>query len=622
MESSSGLLLDIGVTIVAATFLGFLARYLRQPLIIAYVLAGIIVGPSFLRIITEKEAIDVLAQFGIALLLFMVGLELDLKRLKDVGRVSIGCGVGQIVITFIFGYILAQAMGFSGYEPFYIAFALTISSTMVVVKLLSDRNELDTLHGKIILGTLLVQDIVTIMVLAALPSIEVFSLSILAASLVTALGLISVSILSSRIILPFFTRFAAKSVELLFLFALSWCFILVCLTYYVFLSLIVYDSPQFAMNSVPIGAFLAGISLASFPYNLEIVGRIRPLKDFFLTLFFASLGMQITFGVPPLQFDSLFALTTSLVNVIALVLADPMTTEVVILSLYVLLGTVAIMYVIATLFGYARRTSFMTAISLAQISEFSLILAIQGQALGHIDERIFSLITGVVLITITVSSYYMMYGKELYSLAFPVLVAFDRGSRGKELEDAPPRSERHIILFGCHRMGTKVIDALKRMDEDFLVVDYSPDIIKQLMQQRTPCIYGDIGDPEILDRVDLRDAKLVISTVPDREANNFLIFETKKRNPETKVFVTAENLTEALELYDTGADYVIIPRMVSGERAVELLRLFTRDRERLEKTRSEHISGLEDMEKEELLWKYEPSFLKSLERKLSGRKEI
>lgn len=620
METGTALLLDIGVTLVAATFLGFIARALRQPLILAYVLAGIVVGPSFFQIITERDTIDILAQFGIALLLFMVGLELDLKRLRDVGRVSTGCGIGQIIITFIFGYLLAEHLGFSGYEPFYLGFALTISSTMVVVKLLSDKNELDTLHGKIVLGTLLVQDIVTIMILAALPTLGSFTPSVITGSVFTGIGLISFAIVSSKLILPFFMRLASKSVELLFLFSLSWCFIFASFTYLIFLNLLAAGSPQFAMNSVSIGAFLAGLSLASFPYNLEIVGRIRPLKDFFLTLFFASLGMQITLGVPVADFTNASTLASSVMDVIMGTVSSPLTMQVLAFSLYVLVGSVIIMVVITSLFGYGKRTSFMTAISLAQISEFSLILAVQGQALGHISGRIFSIITGVVLITITISSYYIMYNRQLYALMLPVLSVFDYIPRGKELEDMPKKAREHVILCGCHRMGSRIIDTLKMIHEDFIVVDYNPSTIRRLMQQKVKCIYGDIGDPEILDRVSLKEARIVISTIPEQESNLMLIYETKKRNPRTLVFIVGDDMDQALELYDAGADYVIIPKMVSGDRASDLIRTFIKEPLKMKKMKEEHIFKLEDEKKDDLLWRYEPSVLRSLESKLARKK--
>lgn len=614
--------MDIGITLVSATFFGFIARALRQPLILAYVLSGVVVGPSFFRIISEGETIDILAQFGIALLLFIVGLELDLKRLKDVGRVSLGCGMGQIVTTFIFGYLLALYLGFSGYAPFYIAFGLTISSTMVVVKLLSDKNEMDTLHGKIVLGTLLVQDIVTILVLATLPTLGSFSPSVLTGSILTCIGLVSFTLISSKYILPFFMRMAAKSVELLFLFSLSWCFIFASFTYVIFLYLLVPGSPQFAMNSVSIGAFLAGLSLASFPYNLEIVGRVRPLKDFFLTLFFASLGMQITIGIPAADFSSMESLVYSVGAGLYAGFFSQYAFQVALFSLYVLIGSVIIMMIITGLMGYGKRTSFMTAISLAQISEFSLILAVQGQALGHIDRYVFSIITGVVLITITISSYYIMYSKQLYSLILPLLGVFDHLPRGKELEDMPKKAREHVVLCGCHRMGSRIVDTLKLMNEDFIVVDYNPSTIRRLLQQKIKCIYGDIGDPEILDRVSLKDARIAISTVPEQESNLLLIYEAKRRNRKTLVFIVADDMDQALELYEAGADYVIIPKMVSGDRASDLIRTFIRDPARLRKMKEEHIFKLEDDKKDELLWRYEPSVLRSLERKLSRRRSF
>lgn len=622
METGSSLLFDIGLTIVGATFLGFIARALKQPLIIAYVLTGIIMGPSILQLVTEQNTITILAEFGIALLLFMVGLEMDFKRIKDVGKTSIGVGVSQIFFTFVFGYLLSLNMGFSGYAPFYIAFAMTISSTMVVIKLLSDTNEIDTLHGKIVLGTLLAQDIITIVFLAALPTIGSFSLNVLTHSLLTGVGLITFAVLSSRFILPVFMKFASKSTELLFLFSLSWCFLFALITYFIFLNLLVPDSPQFAMNSVSIGAFLAGISLASFPYNVEIVGRIRPLKDFFLTLFFASLGMQVSLGLPVIEHGSVDAFLSSSMLAVSAILKNPMTTQALILSLYALFGSTIILFFITRLMGYSRRTSFMTAISLAQISEFSLILAVQGQALGHINQEVFSLIAAVLLITITISSYFIMYSKTIYRFVSPILALFDELPIGKELEDLPERSKNHVIVVGCHRMGCRIVDSLQRMREHFVVVDYNPETIRVLIKKHIPCIYGDVGDPEILERINLMDAKTVVSTIPDYESNLFLIYETKKQNKHTLIFIVSEDIEHALDLYRAGADYVVVPRIVSGDKAAEILRDIIRDSGRIKRLREEDQSRLEDLNNDELLWKYKPTLLKTMGKKIAGLRQL
>jgi len=385
MDTGTILLMDIGITLVAATIFGFIARALHQPLILAYVLSGVAVGPSFFRIITEADTIDVLAQFGIALLLSWwagTGSEEAERRWKGLSRLRHrpdrvylslrlpSCGLyGLFRVCPVLYRIQPDHQLYNG-----------------CCEAAFRQNEMDTLHGEIVLGVLLVQDIVTILVLATLPTLGSFSPSMITGSILTGIGLVSFAIVSSRYLLPFCMKMAAKSVELLFLFSLSWCFIFASFTYLTFLTLLVKDSPQFALNSISIGSFLAGLSLASFPYNIEIIGRVRPLKDFFLTLFFASLGMQITVGVPAADFSSVQGFLHSVSSWVESALASPVTLQVLVFSLYVLLGSVVIMMVITALLGYGKRTSFMTAVSLAQISEFSLILAVQGQALGHISQ--------------------------------------------------------------------------------------------------------------------------------------------------------------------------------------------------------------------------------------------
>lgn len=582
------LLWDIGIIILASTILAYLARIFKQPMILAYVLAGIIIGPFGLQLITSKEIITALAELGIAFLLFIVGLELDVRRLKDVGRVSIGCGLGQIIITLAFGYLLANALGFKGIEAFYIAFALTISSTMVVIKLLSDKNELDTLHGRISLGILLVQDVVTIMFLASLTTLDNLSFFPLLDSLINGLALFLIAIISSRYVLPVLLRFSARSIELLFLTALSWCFVFAAIS-------------LFFGFSIAIGSFLAGVTLASFPYkfpyNLEIIGRVRSLRDFFATIFFVSLGMQIPLALP---------------------LIEPT----IVLSLFVLIGNALIMMVIVRLFGYGKRTAFLTALSVAQISEFSLIIANQGLLLGHISHETFSLITFIAVVTITISSYFIMHGRKLYLMFLPALEILDRISMGRELADIPQKSEKHIIVFGCHRMGYTIVKTLRKLKKNFLVVDYNPDIIKFLMAQGTPCIYGDLGDREILERVDLTDAEIVISTIPNVEDNLMLIEETRRHNPGALIFITANYPDQALELYDAGADYVILPRLLGGEKVSEFLEEYLEDKDTLLKMRDSHMTQLEVIKNEELLNRYDLSFLGFLEKKINSHRRI
>ncbi len=615
---SFDLMLDIGYMLLAATLLAFIARYLRQPLILAYVLAGIIIGPYVLGIVHEHEAITTLAHLGIASLLFMVGLELDMRRLKDVGKVSLGCGLGQIIITFIFGYLLTKFLGFDDISSFYIAFALTISSTMVVIKLLSDQNELDTLHGKIVLGTLLVQDVVTIMVITVITTKGGLSITTIAEPILRGFGLVCIAIVFGGFLIPPILKTVARSPELLFLSALSWCFVFTAFAFHI------------GFESVEIGAFLAGVSLATFPYNLEIIGRIRSLRDFFSTIFFVSLGLQVPLTTAMLITLPLGDLPLALGDLLPVALSDltiplklPLTldllTPAIILSLFVLIGNTLIMIVISTLFGYGKRTSFLTALSLAQISEFSLILVSVGSSLGHISNEIFSLVVFIAVVTITGSSYFIINGGQLYKIFLPALRIFGSISNGKELEEIPLKSKKHIVVCGCHRMGNSIVQTLRALKKDFLVVDLNPDIIRLLIDRRIPCIYGDIGDMEILERINLKDADIVISTIPNQEDNLLLIQQTKKLNPSASIFIAANHLDQALELYDVGADYVILPHILAGEKISEYLKESITDRCRIMNLKKDHIHHLEDVKREELLERYESSILKSLEKKFNGR---
>lgn len=573
---------DIGLIIITATALAYVARIFRQPLVVAYFLAGILLGPLGLGLIKEGDIIRTLSEFGIAFLLFIVGLELDLRRLKDLGVVSAVTAISKSVLMFGVGFLIAGPIGFNQMEAIYIGLLLAFSSTMVVIKLLSDKNELETLHGRLILGILLVEDVIAILALSMLSAGE-FSLPALAVSFLKGIGLFSIAILMSRFVLPTVFKFVAKSQELLFMTALSLCFIFSALS-------------ELAGFSMAIGSFVAGISVATFPYNLEIVGRVRSLRDFFATIFFVSLGMEIWFA--------------DMKSVIL-----PL---IIFLPLVIFLKPIIVMF-FTSLFGYKRRPAFLTAIGLTQISEFSLIIALQGLALGHIDQNLFSLVVLCGVITMTVTSYFIKFDNRLYQKLSKFLIPFDKIPSRKivQLEELPKRFKGHVIVVGAHRMGFSIVRTLQKLKKEFLVVEFDPDIIQVLLDEGIPCIYGDIGDMEILGRIDLDDADMIISTVPTEEDNLLLIEEAKKRSPDILLFISSDTLDHAIELYNAGADYVIIPRMVSGEKISDLL-MHPRDKRGRDRLLREHIFELEHLKEEELLQKYEPSFLKALKRKFNG----
>jgi len=388
---------DIGFILIIATVLAFIAKFLKQPLIPAYILTGLIIGPFF-GLITNSDIITTMSEIGIAFLLFIVGLEINIKRLTDVGIVSTIGGLTQILIIFTASFIISVFIGFIQIEAFYLALIIAFSSTMIVVKLLSDKKELDTLHGRIIIGFLLLQDIIAIFVLSILTTLSEFSFLILFFSIIKGIIVFLIAAFTGKYIFPKIFTFAAKSRELLFITAISVSF----------LFSILFNLMGF---SIAIGAFVAGVTLANLPYNIEIIGKIKPLRDFFSVLFFVSLGMGLLLS----SFEGI--LKPLIIFLILVIVIKPLVTM-----------------FICSYFGYKKRTSYLTAISLAQISEFSLIIAAQGLLLGHISQEIFSLTVLLAVITIGLTSYFIKFDGLIYSKLKNHLGFFDLFTKEREKE--------------------------------------------------------------------------------------------------------------------------------------------------------------------------------------------
>ncbi len=559
---STIILFDIILLIIIATIFAFIARALKQPLIPAYILTGIIIGPM-LGLIRDITIITTLSEIGIAFLLFFAGLEISMRRLRDVGKVSIFGGTIQIFLIFAVSFWIAMLFGiFTRIEALYIGVAIAFSSTMIVIKLLTDKRELDTLHGHIVVGILLVQDFFAIVALMILAQGS-FTLSVLAATFLKGALFILIAILLSKTILKTLFRFAARNAELLLVSAITLCFIFVLIAYALDFSII-------------IGAFVAGLCLANSPFKTEIEGRIRPLRDFFSIIFFVSLGMQLLFSGLNKFVAPFF----------------------VFLGIAIILKPLIIMFLVSV-FGYKKRTSFLTGLSLAQLSEFSLIILATGFLLGHLSQGLFSIIVLVTIITMTLTTYLIEYNRSIYrNFVYPThfLEHLPEQKEKQELE-YETRKKKKIILFGCHRMGTIFLRAFEKEKDNLFVVDMNPNIIKSLMKQKISCIYGDMTNPELLEKIRWKDAELVVSTIPEKEDNIFLIKHVKRINPDTMVFVEAEHVHEALELYKEGADYVIVPQVVGGEKGLVLLRELTKKKERLFKTREEHKKHLQKLHK-------------------------
>jgi len=550
--------LELGIVLIVVSVLGLIFKTIRQPLILAYIATGFILGPLFFKVIINKELIATFSSIGITFLLFLVGLELDLRKLKKIGKVSVIVSLGHFIIAGALGFLIAYLFGISIITSLYIALALTLSSTVIVVKLLSETHETNSLHGKIAIGFLIVQDILAIITLIFLDVLKTQETIILMPFLtvfIKAAFLILVAFLISSYILPSVFRYIAKYQEMLFVLSIAWCFLFAIVAYYLGLS-------------IEIGAFLAGLSLAYLPYSFEIVARVKSLRDFFLIIFFVALGSQISFNAS----DGL--------------------SMIIVLSLFVLVIQPIIVMALLGFLGYSKRTSFLAGISIAQVSEFSLIILGTGFALGHISQETISMVTIVAIITITISTYFLTFGKKLYNVLRKYLVIFERKNPHEHYTPVELKVGNHIILVGCRNIGGRLLEALLAMKKKVIVVDFDPDIIAHLNNRQVPCIYGDVEDADIAEKIGLSKASMVISTVPDLKDNLLLIRRTKRLNPDVIVIVATYETVEAFELYHAGADYVILPDILGGEHSSLLIQKLDKDRNQIKQLKDSHMKDL------------------------------
>ncbi|MDY6776521.1 MAG: cation:proton antiporter [Candidatus Nanohaloarchaea archaeon] len=576
--AGESILFDVGVIILSATVLATAAKFLRQPLLAAYILAGILIGPEVLGIVQNTGIIRMFAELGVAFLLFMVGLELDLSRLREVRSVVLGAALTEVLFLFSLGYFVMYLLGFRGFDAIYIGLFIAFNSTAVLVKILSDSGDLETLHGRIILGILLVEDVLVVMVLSIMSSLSDPGLHILVASLVQGAGLFALAIVLSNYIVPHFFRLVEDSHELIFLASLSVLFAFV-------------GAAVETGFSTAVGGFLAGISLTAFPYNVEIAERARTLRDFFVTIFFVSLGMLVSI-------ESLYRLLVPFLILLFVVT----TFKPFFVSLMV------------SLFRYGKRTSFYTGSSLSQISEFSMVLALLGLSLGHIGKGIFSLVTALMVVSITGTSYILKYQKTLYGFFERFMFEFE----GATYEEGRSEKEDHVVLVGGHVKGRRILRILEEMDEKMVVIDHDPEVVEWARDRELDTVYGDIEDYQTMERANFGQAKAVISTVPDAEDNRFLLDHVKKDNPDAVTIVSAEDMESSLLLYEEGADYVLYPKILAAREAADMVQKVYSDGEELEEARKEHIEDLEEEFEEEILRRVEPNFLKKLKERMKG----
>lgn len=546
---------QISFIILIVLAVSLIMRLLKQPLIVAYIISGIIVGPYFLGILPGVQAVNTFSEIGIALLLFIVGLHLTPKVIKEVGKISLITGLGQIFFTAIAGYFVSKLLGFSPITSLYIAGALTFSSTIIILKLLSDKGDLDNLYGKISIGFLLVQDFVAILALIVISSLSKGDNFVGTIGLTLLKGALLIGILApiSIFVLPKLQKFFAKSQEFLFVFSIAWGLGMATLFYFIGLS-------------IEIGALIAGVLLSVSPYHLEMSSKLKPLRDFFIISFFLLLGAQIAISNVGLFIFPALAL-----------------------SLLILIGNPLIVMILMGLEGFTKKTGFLAGLTVAQIGEFSLIVVALGAKVGHLSNDVVSLITMVSLITIAISTYLVLYSNKIYRPLSKYLQIFEK----KKLKERK-RINKNIdaVLFGYNRIGFGILTSLKKIKKKYLVVDFNPDVITDLKKLRIPSIYGDVDDDCLLRELPLKTLKLAISTIPDFDTNELLIETIKAENPKAIVIVRAHTIEDSMGLYKKGADYVLTPHFLGGEYLANMLKDIKTDEEGYKKEKEKHIKML------------------------------
>ncbi len=547
---------ELSLLIAIGVVISIFMRAIKQPLIIGYIITGIVVGPTVFNLIKSPDTIEVFAQFGIALLLLIVGLGLNPRVIKEVGKIAALIGFGKVIVATGVGFFVSRILGYSTTAALFIGISLSFSSTIIILKLLSDKKEQNRLYGKIAIGFLLVEDLIATLVLIGVSTMSTggsFSISIIWSLLIKSLLLASALLIVRWFVLPRLNQMIGKSQEFLFLFAIGWGLGIATL----------FSKAGFSLE---IGALLAGVTLASQPYAQEIASRLKPLRDFFIVLFFISLGSHLEL--------------TAVMHVLPTAL---------LLSLLVLIGNPLIVMTIMGISGYTKKTSFKAGITGAQISEFSFILLLLAEQVGRITTEVLSLITVVALITIAASTYVILYADQLYNFFERYLRMFERAKTHGEQERV---KHYELVLLGYQRGGKEFLKVFKQLKKSYVVVDYDPSVA-DLLEGQEPYIYGDVTDLELLNEVNLEHARLVVSTISDYQINDFIAKWLENVNPNAVFICSADTVEQAAELYENGAAYVMLPHYIGTEKISSFIKKSGLRKTEFRHYREKHLAYLQ-----------------------------
>jgi Kef-type K+ transport system membrane component KefB len=547
--------IQLSLVIVLAAAVAIVMRLLRQPLLIGHIITGIIVGPAALGVLQDESLFQAFSDTGIALLLFIIGLELNAAVIRRLGQVVVLTAIALLATVGGLGFIAASLFHFTRPEAVILGLALFFSSTIIIAKVLSDKHELTRLHGQLAIGIILIDDIIATFALlfVAAGSGDSLGTGEISTLVLKGIGLAAIFTLISAQVLPRLGKFMASSQELLFLFAIAWGFGIATLI-------------NRAGFSIEIGALFAGVMLAHLPYAAEIGARLKPLRDFFIVLFFVVLGGGLALS------NLKEVLVPALVFALIVMVGKP-------LAVMAALGAMR----------YTKRTSFKTAINLSQISEFSIVLAVLAAASGTVGQHVAAVITLVALITIALSTYMMQYDNWLYVKLENKLRFFERETTREREYKAKTYP---LILFGYKKGGHEFVKTFHNMKKSFVVVDYSPEVIELLTRQHIECLYGDATDQELLAELHMAKARLVVSTITDHPTNMTLLRYVLHHNKNAVFICHADDYNEAGELYDRGAAYVMLPHFIGSEQMSMFIHKNGLDKESFDTHRKQHLAAL------------------------------
>lgn len=547
---------ELSLVITIGVGISLIMRLIKQPLIIGHILTGILVGPAVFHIFNSADTLQLFSDFGIALLLLIVGLGLNPRVIKEIGKVAALIGVGKVTLATLGGFILARAFGYDSSTAVYIGIAMSFSSTIIILKLLSDKGEQNRLYGKISVGFLLFEDLIATLVLIGLSAANngEISLSNIWSLSYKIILLVGGLFIFRKILLSRLTELIARSQEFLFLFTIGWGLGLAAL----------FKQLGFSLE---IGSLIAGVMLAPLPYAQEAASRLKPLRDFFIVLFFISIGSHLQ--------------VTNILTVLPMAI---------IFSFLTLVGNPLIVMTIMGISGYTKKTSFKTAMTGAQISEFSLILILLAQEQGKVNSAVVSLVTLIGLITIGISTYMITYSDNLYNFFEDILHLFERKKVRSEREQ---RRHYELVLFGYKKGGAEFLKLFRSLGKSYVVVDYDPHVIDVLEQAGAHYLYGDVGDLELLEELNLDRSKLLVSTITDLQINLSLLKWLQKDNPDIVFICSTEGVKEAAELYEEGAAYVMLPHYIGSEKISAFIKKSGLRKSEFKKFREKHLAYLQ-----------------------------